>query len=118
MLFRAFRILRALNRGYGLGVFWLFVCAFPPSFLLIFIMPPAALLVVFLALALLLLAVAAGKLLRLAERGMARALLDRGVCPGCAARGRAGAAAGWECDACGVNFLGNGVEQEMELRGA
>jgi hypothetical protein len=122
LLFHTFRILRAVSRSFPLGVFWLYVGLFALALLCMFLMPPATLLIFFLSLAGLLLAVIVAWLLRTTERSMARALLRRAVCPGCAARriglDPAQAQEPWQCEGCGAVFLPSGVEQEAQVRAA
>jgi hypothetical protein len=116
--FRIFRILHAINDGYPLAVFWLYVGLFFLAFSLIFVFPPGALLLVFASLAGLGVAVVVGGILRGAERVLARSILRRGSCPHCTETdiGSPGVEA-WECGNCGAAFSLAGTLRDLGAEG-
>jgi hypothetical protein len=118
--YRAFRILRAIQRSYPLGVLFLYLGLFAFTFTLIFVFPPGAVAMVFVALAGLLAAVILGALLRWVVHMLARRLLRSGVCPGCAVHrpfidGLADQSVR-RCEMCGAIFLPSGVEQDLGVQ--
>ncbi len=116
MSFRVFRILNAIRRGYALGVFWIYVAMFVMTLPLIFIFPPGALVMIFLGLLGLAVAVLVGGSLKLMVEGLARALISRGVCPGCADRRvPLQDRSTWSCAQCGAVYLPSGAESSIEL---
>lgn len=78
-----YAILHYLNECYPYVLMGVFILAFFVAFAMMFIMPQISLLLLFVGLYSLAIAVGAWKLSRYVERRIARALLDRGVCPHC-----------------------------------
>lgn len=111
MLFRLHRIARGAQSAYPLCVFWLYLGLFVLTFALVFVFPPLGLALVFAGLAGLLLVVTVGKILGIVTRSMARALIDRGICPSCSER-RAVPFGDQPCPVCGQAWSSRGCALE------
>src|SRR5262245_57463772 len=81
--FVLYRIVHAVNTGYGFAVFWAYVGAFVLAFALMFVFPFGTLALVLLGVMSLVIWLGIGKLLAAADRALVRGMLRQGRCPKC-----------------------------------
>ena len=105
-----FRVIHAINAGYALAIFWVYVAALVVGLCAVFIFPPAPLMLVFLGLLFLGPALIGSKILLSIERLLVRRLVRHGVCPQCheISPAQDPAASNWRCEHCHAEYLPNG----------
>lgn len=114
-----YRIVHAVNTGFGFAVFWAYVGAFVLAFAFIFILPPVALGLVLFGVMSLVIWLGIGKVLRAADRALVRGMLREGRCPKCDRAGQPGLKTGddlWHCGSCGASYEPGGGLPEGDER--
>lgn len=109
-----YRLIRSLNRGYPLFMFWIYLAMFGLGFLFIFIFPLVTIILLFVGVFSLLPAVLGQKLLSLTHNLAARRFLRRNICPNCGERDQPpfDANATWRCLNCDAVYTPSGAERD------
>jgi ribosomal protein S27AE len=111
-------MLHAINAGYALAVFWMYVAALAFGMCTIFFFPQMAVVLVFLGLLFLGPALIGSKVLFAVERRLARQSLRRRVCPRCGEQiiANSGEVESWRCEYCQTEYLPSGLQSEPDQR--
>jgi ribosomal protein L37AE/L43A len=114
-----YRVVHAINTGYGFAVFWAYVGAFVVACAFIFVLPPVALGLVLFGVMTLVIWLGIGKLLATADRALVRRLLREGRCPRCDQADQPALQAGddlWTCRSCSATYEPGGGLPEGDER--
>jgi hypothetical protein len=117
--FVLYRIVHAVNTGYGIAVFWAYVGAFVLAFALMFVFPFGTLALVLLGVMSLVIWLGIGKVLAAADRALVRGMLRQGRCPKCDQAGQPSLQSGdehWACIHCGATYEPGGGLPEGDER--